>query len=403
MPQLAELCVIDLIRPDGSIGDTTAAAVDPTIARTLEELRARQPLRPDSEHPVAEAVRRGLPVVERDLTPEDVRARVAQSGEHGDLIVAAVYNSAAVLPMYARGRLIGALTFLHLRSDRRYDSSDVSLLSQLASRAGLAIDNARLYRERDRIARTLQAGLRPERPAEVPGADIAVIFEPAGEGIEVGGDFYDIFASPRGWFILIGDVVGKGSEAAILSAQVRHTARALARVGWPGDRIMATINDVLREAPGKNSLATAQLLELGDGDGSVARLVGAGHPPAVLVGENGTRLVGGGTMLGVIADARPAVELVELGPDDTLILYTDGWLEAGALASHREPNELAGLVERERGQRLTVLLEQLRRDAFTRAGGDLRDDLVIVGLRRAPVADRRAALAGAAASASSRS
>jgi serine phosphatase RsbU (regulator of sigma subunit) len=137
--------------------------------------------------------------------------------------------------MIARGRALGAISFLHVQSDLRYEESELQLLAELGRRAAIALDNAYLYGERDRVARVLQRGLRPEKPAEIPAIEIAVVFEAAGSGIEVGGDFYDIFETPDGWAVLIGDVAGKGSEAATFTAQIRHSIRALA-MGGGGSR-----------------------------------------------------------------------------------------------------------------------------------------------------------------------
>src|SRR5436190_9932106 len=196
VPELGELCVMDLIGRDGMIGNSVVAAADPAVAAELERIRGRTPLPPGGEHPVAQVLRRGRPLVWRDLTAPDVVAQVAQSDEHRELMARAGYRSAAVVPMVARGRTLGTLSFLHIKRDLRYDESDLALLQDLGDRAANALDNAALYEERDHVARTLQRGLRPERAAEIPGVEMAVVFEAAGEGIEVGGDFYDVFETP---------------------------------------------------------------------------------------------------------------------------------------------------------------------------------------------------------------
>jgi PAS domain S-box-containing protein len=386
VPELADICGIDMLLPDGSIGDATVGARDPAIGERLEAIRTRAPIDPTSRHPVAEVIRTRRPVVVRHLDTPEVRSRVALNDEHAELIVAAGYTSAAVVPMFARGRLLGALSFLHGHSDRRYDEADLTLLADIAGRAALALDNAYLYRERDAIARTLQAGLRPEAPARIPGVEVAVVFDPAGAGIEVGGDFYDVFRTPRGWLVVIGDVVGKGSEAATLTAQIRHTLRALARHGSPPGRIVADLNAILWEDTPRERFATLQLLEL-RGEGPMAvELVSAGHPPAAFASGGGAvRQLGGGTILGVLSEARLAAAPIELAPGDTLVLYTDGWLDAGSIDRHRTPEELAEAVGQRRALALETLLDELRGDALERAAGTLDDDLVILGIRPAPV------------------
>src|SRR4029079_7444910 len=118
----------------------------------------------------------------------------------------------AAVPLIARGNRLGALSFGHARPDVRYDSGDLPFLTELGDRAAMALDNARLYSERTRISESLQRGLRPPRPAPVPGLAIEVVFEAAGEGIEVGGDLYDVLPTDNGCWVLVGDVAGKGSQ-----------------------------------------------------------------------------------------------------------------------------------------------------------------------------------------------
>jgi PAS domain S-box-containing protein len=198
VPSVAEICVIDFLRPDGCLGDSIAAGADPRAAAALEEIRRQSPLDPQSDHPAAQVLRAGMPMSWRDLTDPKVIEQVAQSAEHRRLIVDAGYRSAAVVPLVARGRTIGTLSFLHASSDLRYDAEDLAFLSELGDRAAMALDNAQLYDERVRIAANLQRGLRPPAPAEVRGLAISVVFEPAGEGSEIGGDFYDVLPTAEG-------------------------------------------------------------------------------------------------------------------------------------------------------------------------------------------------------------
>ena len=229
VPELAELCLIDFLRPDGWFGDSVVAGVDPEAASRLERIRRETPLDPQGQHPVAQVLQAGKPMVWRDLKGPEVIEEVAQNDEHRQLIDDAGYNSAAVVPLIARGRVVGALSFLHVQADLRYDPGDLDFLSELGDRAALVLDNARLYRERDEIAQSLQRGLRPPRPAEVLGLEISVVFEAAGRGIEIGGDLYDVLPTEDGCWILIGDVAGKGSAAAGVSVAVRHAVRGLTR------------------------------------------------------------------------------------------------------------------------------------------------------------------------------
>jgi len=384
IPELAEVCVIDLIRPDGRLGDSIVAAAHPQVAAKLEEIRRTAPLDPTGEHPVAVVLREGKPMIWRDLKAPDVIVKVVQNSDHQQLLEDASYSSAAVVPLRARGETFGTLSFLHAHGDQRYDTIDLEFLAELGDRAATALDNARLFRERDMIARNLQRGLRPPRPPEVPGLEISVFFEAAGEGIEIGGDLYDVLPSEDGCWILIGDVAGKGSAAAGVSVAVRHAVRGLTReVDEPGE-VLSRVNELLLEGTSLNDFATALLIRMRAGErGWSLALASAGHPPAVHVGDDRTSQLGGGSVLGAWPDA--AVQSHELGIEsgETLILYTDGWLEAGPVAQHRDSEALAELAGVLRDVDLEGLTERLRRDVLERSSGTLRDDVVVLAIRPA--------------------
>ncbi len=389
VPELAAVCVMDFVRRDGMIGDSVVAAADPKVAARLERIRKQSPLDPEGKHPVAQVLREGQPMVWRDLTSPVVIDQVAQSDEHRHLMSDAGYNSAAVVALVARGRTLGALSFLHASTDLRYDAADLDLLSELADRAAIALDNARLYQERDEMARNLQRGLRPPHPAEVPGLEISVVFEAAGEGIEVGGDLYDVLPTDDGCWILIGDVAGKGSAAAGISVALRHAVRGLTReIEDPGE-VLARVNELLLEGTSLNDFATALLLRMrSDSSGWRATVAAAGHPPVIHVTPEGPVQLGGGSLLGVLTEARLASHEAVVEEGDTLVLCTDGWLEVGPPEAHREPEALAEMAHALSGLELGELTARLHHDAVSRGDGTLRDDMVVLAVR--PAAGSRA-------------
>ncbi|HET6570534.1 MAG TPA: SpoIIE family protein phosphatase [Solirubrobacterales bacterium] len=384
VPEIAELCVVDFVRADGRIGESVVAGADPEMARRLEAIRQESPLDPAGEHPVAQVLRTHRPMIWRDLRAPKTAAQVAQNDAHRQLMDDAGYNSAAVVELVARGRSIGALSFLHAHNDLRYDDADLQLLSELADRAAIALDNARLYQERDRVAAHLQRGLRPPQPAEVPGLEISVVFEAAGEGIEVGGDLYDVLPSDDGCWIVVGDVAGKGIETAGVSVAVRHSVRGLTmEIDEPGE-VLRRVNELLLEGSTLKDFATAVVMRMRRKQGGWRlSLASAGHPPAIHLGAEGATQLGGGSMLGAVS--APTVGLHErmLAPDDTLLLCTDGWLEAGALPLHCEPGDLAALAAAHAHLSADELVERLRSDAVARCEGTLRDDMVLLAVRPA--------------------
>lgn len=384
VPEIAELCVVDFVRGDGRIGDSVVAGVDPEAARRLEAIRRESPLDPEGDHPVAQVLRAHRPMIWRDLRAPETAAQVAQNEAHRQLMHDAGYNSAAVVELTARGRSVGALSFLHADSALRYDDADLRLLSELADRAAIALDNARLYQERDRVAAHLQRGLRPPQPPAVPGLEMSVVFEAAGEGIEVGGDLYDVLPAEDGCWIVVGDVAGKGIETAGVSVAMRHSVRGLVmELEEPGE-VLRRVNELLLEGSTLNDFATAMVIRMRrDGEGWRFSLASAGHPPAIHLGDEGASQLGGGSMLGAVSTPTVGLHERRLDAGETLLLCTDGWLEAGALPRHCEPTDLAELAASHAHRSLGELIERLRDDAIARCDGDLRDDMVLLAVRPA--------------------
>ena len=299
-----------------------------------------------------------------------------------------------MVPLVARGRTLGALSFLHAARDLRYDPGDLEFLAELGDRAALALDNARLYRERDRIAE--EPAARPAAAAAAPrspGLEISVVFEAAGEGIEIGGDLYDVLPTEDGCWILIGDVAGKGSAAAGVSVAVRHSVRGLDPRDRRARRGAARVNELLLDGDSLNDFATAMLVRLRARRGRLAR-----RPSPRPATRRRSTSTGGGRRaarrrrrarrLGGRADVER--HEATLGAGETLVLCTDGWLEAGPAARTSEPEACAEMAQSLAGLELGELTERLRADAVARGGGALRDDLVILALRTAgPGMERR--------------
>ncbi len=394
VPELAELCVIYLLDRDGSIERTVAAGVDPALAREVERVREEIPLDLAGVHPVAESLRTGEPRVIADLTDQAALARIAESHEHQQIMRDAGYRSAAVFPMVARGRTLGAISFLHIGNDAPYGRGVLDVLADLSDRAALAFDNARLYAERSYVAQTLRRSLMPSSLPVIGGLELASFFRPLGAGSEVGGDFYDVFGDEHSCWLVVGDVCGKGAEAAALTGFLRHTIVAYARDAVSPGRVLSQVNRVMLEQDFDGRFATAILVNLRFGGEQVAvTLASAGHPAALLTRAGGasTQLGERGALLGVFADAEIAETSARLGPGDSLALYTDGLLEAHAPAQTITPEQLI--------ERLGSCPPEAAREAIEALLGlveldeDVRDDIAILSAR---VTTSAAGLAGAA-------
>lgn len=387
VPLLGELCILDMPRPDGRLGDSVAAATIPGVAERLVEIRRRWPLEPDGRHPVARVLRSGRVLIVPDLDKRGALDPVAQSDEHRRFMLEAGYRCAVVLPLVARRRTLGIMSLLHVRADLRYDESDVALLEDLAARAAQAYDNARLYAERSRVARTLQRSLLPAELAAPPRLELAARYRAATTDLEVGGDFYDVFETDDGWMALLGDVCGKGPQAAVLTALTRYTARAAAMHTSEPRRILEQLNAALLRNNPERRFATAFLARIeAQSDRSGLTCAAAGHPAALLLRADGTvEAVGGpGHPLGVRAEPRFHASHVELEPGDTLLVYTDGLVDVGPPEHQLETDALADLLACCAGLPPERLLDELERLVAARRGAGVRqrDDIALLALRR---------------------
>jgi serine phosphatase RsbU (regulator of sigma subunit) len=325
-------------------------------------------------------------MVWHDLTEPTVMTDVAQSDAHRRFAERAGYRSAVVAPMRARGRTLGAISLLHVMANKRYDATDLALVDDLAARAAMAFDNARLYADRSHIAAVLQRGLVPEQPPGVPGFEIAVAFEAAGEGVEMGGDFFDVVQRPDSSLVVVGDVAGKGSEAVALTSLVRHGIRALALDTDSPAEILRKMNQVILATEAEwraHRFVTAILARLGrSADEARLTVSSAGHPPALVARSGGAiETVGHGALMGVFPRPELGEDEVVLERGDTVVLYTDGLLEAGPYTEHLSVEDLTGVVAQSVGLPPGRIVSGLRDDAFVRAGRRFKDDLLVLAVR----------------------
>ena len=250
VPAVADWLFIDLV---GELGVERVAVQhsDPELVARAEALHRSSPPDRRALGGVRNVLRTGRSELHSDLPGE--LAEAADRTTHFRLAREFRMRSAIVVPMIARGRTLGALTLASDGDGRRFDQSDLELAEELARRCAIAIDNARLFSERAYIARTLQQSLLPSELPDIPGIEAAARFRPIGEGNEVGGDFYDLFETgERGWTVVMGDVCGKGPDAAAVTALARYTLRAAAMRDRLPSRSLRLLNEALL-APARGS------------------------------------------------------------------------------------------------------------------------------------------------------
>ena len=334
VPELADWCLLDIVEDNGSVNQLAAAHAEEEKEDLLRRLREHRQFWQGDPGSAAEVIRTGQSVLLPDLPDTTFYERALGRGEHLDIVLRLEPRSLMCVPLLARGRTIGAITLVSSRPERRYDRDDLLLAEDLAYRCALAADNARLYRDRSEIARVLQRSLLPPHLPEIPGVEVGAEYLSVGEASEVGGDFYDLINSVEdGWICAIGDVRGKGVEAASVTALARYTIRAVTLKNDRPSEVLAALNEaMLRQLPEDRFCTTACVrLEPQDGSAGVGVDVSrAGHPPPLLVRPEGAvEEVGcSGRVLGVFPDAELRDTSLRLMPGEALVLYTDGVTEA---------------------------------------------------------------------------
>ncbi|HEY7283255.1 MAG TPA: GAF domain-containing SpoIIE family protein phosphatase [Actinomycetota bacterium] len=373
---MADVCVVDVVEPNGTLRRAAAAHTDPD-RRGLVERLVGPAVEPDPTSPVARVVASGEPVAVPALTEDEARAL----GDGSDM----GFRSSLSLPLAARGRILGVATLISTRDERPIGPLEVELALDLSRRAALAADNARLYGERTRVARALQASLLPRELPEVPGFQVAARYHAAGEGNEVGGDFYDLFdTGDGGWAVVIGDVCGKGPEAAAVTGQARYTVRAAAMRQRRPSRILDTLNEALRVQRDDARFCTVSFVRMKlTTAGARLTVACGGHPPPVILRTDGrVDSVGNpGTLLGVFPDPELDDVLADLGPGDALIMYTDGVIGTPSKGKVMTEERVAGMLAPLGGRSATEIAELLEHAVLEFQGGTLRDDVAILVLR----------------------
>jgi len=313
---------------------------------------------------------------------EELMARAGIEGELRERARELRLGSLIIVPLAVAGQPpLGMLVLAVGDSLRRFDVADLVLARELGHRAAIAVENARLYTERSQIAATLQRSLLPPELPDIPGFRLAGSYQAAGEQNDVGGDFYDVFEVPGGWMVVVGDVAGRGAEAAALTSLSRYTLRTAGKL--LGDPIAAVeqLNAALREGPGLSLVSVCCVLLRITDRGASAAVVLAGHPPALHVRSRAAHPVGVfAPFLGAYARGDWQSTTVELAPGDQLVLYTDGVIDA--VGEHERFGEarLADVVVD--GESAADTVGRIERAVSDFASGPQVDDTAVIVVER---------------------
>lgn len=377
VPTFADWSAIDLVE-DGKLRRLAVAHVDPAKVQMAHDLAERYPPDPDAPMGAWAVMRTG----ESELIPvitDDMLVAGAIDDEHLEIARALHLRSALTVPLVARGRVLGVLTWVTAESERHYTGEDLALAEAVAKRAAVSIDNSELHSQTMAASVQLQQAVLPQTLPVSDGWEVAHLYSPSGR-TEVGGDFYDVIELWGDRLVLfVGDVMGRGVEAAAAMAQTRAAVRAYAALD-PDPAVVLTRLDQMYARYHSEQLVTL-LYALADPTTGELLVGNAGHPPPVVLHASGevTQLpFADGAPLGVGTDERGRTS-VPFAAGDTVIAFTDGLIERRREDITDGQERLVRAVERMAGQKLTRTLPALV-DSVSDPSRD--DDVAVLAARR---------------------
>jgi PAS domain S-box-containing protein len=379
VPELADWCSVSIPRA-GTLETVAVFHSDPAMVEWARRYEERYPARLDDPEGVAEVIRSGRSQLIPEVTDEMLEAATLDAKQR-ELIRELGMNSVLIVPMGAGERIVGAITLVSAESRRRFSEADLGLAEELGRRAGTALENSRLYTELGQVTQTLQRGLLPPPLPDVPGWSFRSLYMPAAGQIDVGGDFYDVFPTAAGWMAVIGDVVGRGAEAASLTAMARYTLRTAGSLVGTPTMGLARLNENLRER-GDMALCTAAVVLL-RAEGGDASVVSAGHPLPLLIRGGRAEPVGrGGPLLGAFDHGHWLPAAVELRGGDVLVMFTDGVTDARSTNGRGRFGEERLLETLEGAANVDDAIERIRAALERFAGAEQSDDTAVLALQR---------------------
>jgi PAS domain S-box-containing protein len=325
VPGFADWCAISL-EQDGVLRTLAVAHVDPAKVALAEELERRYPADPESDQGAYQVLRTGQSELTPEITDEMIFAAVGD-GEQLDLIRQLNFRSALSVPLRAKDRVFGVMSWVTGEQGRRFGPSDLAFGEDLARRAAVAIDNSQLHSEMREVAIRLQEAILPAALPVEPGWDMAALYLQAGHA-DAGGDFYDVIPLDEGRLaFFVGDVMGRGVKAAAAMAQMRSAVRTLVAVEPEPDIVLARL-DLLFSRFDLEELVTV-VYAVADPARDELVVANAGHLPPVILRSDGTveELDSpGGLLLGAGGSER-ATLTIAFHVGDTLLAFTDGLIE----------------------------------------------------------------------------
>jgi len=379
VPRMGSWCAVHLIE-GGILMQVAAVYPDEEDARNLVQIAGSDHIALEDDRLQGRVARSAVPEVIAPITVEMLdEAEVTEGAGLIDIVRRLHLNSIACVPIAIGRRVIGALTLARSFPDPELDMADVDVLGAVADRAAAALENAGLYQQQREIAETLQAVLTPKSLPRVPGVELAARYRPLSLVGHVGGDFYDVFPIADGrTAVLVGDIAGKGVEAAAAVGLARYTLRSTIALDPNPTTVITRINESLLEEERMCTVAYAILEDHGDRCRLGVTL--AGHPPAIVLTADGVmeRLGEPCPPVGVMAELTPIEVERWLAPGDMVVIYTDGFAFSGLNPPESVELALAKCEADHPDRLLDQMLGLLLADLAPRGP---RDDIALLALR----------------------
>lgn len=391
VPRLCDWSTVHLLE-GGRPMFVAAAHHDPAKRELAVEINQRWPVKL-GEGGIGACLATGEPV-RFQVVPADMLDQNARDAEHREVLRRLDLGSGMIIPLKAGGRVVGALAMANEKG-RVVSDDTFSLALDLAARAGAAVANARLFAERSHVARALQASLLPPTLPRAEGLDFGARYVAAGQGLDVGGDFFDVFAIDSRWLVAVGDVRGKGVEAAAVTGLARHTIRSRSLSDPSPCAVLRHLNLLLLRAGADEAaarsdgwteprFATVVLIAVDVGpDGVRATVCSGGHPlPLVRRLDGSVHAVGSpGDVLGVLDEVELNDAAVVLRPGDALVAFTDGITERHRGRRHFGDEGIVDVLRATGEADADTIAARIEQAARTFVEGEVEDDMAVLVVR----------------------
>ncbi|HEX6568368.1 MAG TPA: SpoIIE family protein phosphatase, partial [Acidimicrobiales bacterium] len=401
VPRIADWCVVRLLVSPGSPRPRVGVAhVDPDQVEHLTRLVHRIPHDLGQSSELGAALASGRPLIRGPQSGGMLQPLFDDPGDRAAMDAIGV-NGVAIFPLHARGRLLGAIGFGN-RPGRALGGAEIELAKAVASRAGVIVDNARLFHEQSVVARALQDSLLPGRLPDIPGIELGARYRAAGQGLDVGGDFYDAFQADANWWIVaVGDVCGHGVEAAATTGLVRHTIRSVAMDAVMPSSVLVRLNEMLLRSaaerddvdddrlPVSPRFCTVLVGAVQPTESGVDLIVCSGGHPLPLVRRSLGQVVPvgtPGTLLGVTGTDELSLSdtVVHLDPGESLVCYTDGLSDRRAGRRVFGEEGIVKALLQGKGLSAADLASYIEAEALGFVDDEPADDMAVLTLRAVP-------------------